>query len=103
MLAAILGVVTVPLHALVLRAAPSGAVPGRRAAVGPAGEALRTAPFWMLTSAFFVAMAAAVALAVQGIRSCASAATAPASPPSRSASSGSRIPAGCCSRRSPRG
>ena len=68
-LAAILGVVTVPLHALVLRAAPAPAqAPGEAPPPSvPAGEALRTAPFWMLTSAFFVAMAAAVALAVQGI------------------------------------
>jgi len=69
-LATILGVVTVPLHALVLRAAPAPAqLPGDESPPRsvPAGEALRTAPFWMLTSAFFVAMAAAVALAVQGI------------------------------------
>ena len=50
-------VTTVPLHAVALRVPPArdtGAARRRRAAV-PAGEALRSRAFWLLSSAFFLA------------------------------------------------
>jgi MFS family permease len=67
-LAAILGGVTVPLHALVLRAAPeAGPRPdGAEGAVG-AREALRTGEFWMLSAAFFLAQFAAIGAMVLAI------------------------------------
>ena len=67
-LAAILGAVTVPLHALVLRAPP------RTAALGAAGtpsvgarQVLRSADFWMLSVAFFLAQFAAIGAMVLAI------------------------------------
>jgi MFS family permease len=70
-LAAILAVVTVPLHALVLRpAAPPRTASTRRApperSVG-AREALRSAPFWLLTLAFFLSSLATIAMTVHAI------------------------------------
>jgi MFS family permease len=67
-LAVILGIVTIPLHALVLRKAPDRAVDGRRhAASTPARKALRSAPFWLLTSAFFLASLTGIAMTVHAI------------------------------------
>jgi predicted MFS family arabinose efflux permease len=55
----------VPLHALVLRVPPVEA-PVPSAAV-PAGEALRSRPFWMISSAFFLASLTAIAMVVFAI------------------------------------
>jgi len=74
-LAAVLAVVTVPLHALVLRPAhhptpPDPAVPPHQAAQSrsvPASQALRSAPFWLLSAAFFLASLAAIAMTVHTI------------------------------------
>jgi MFS family permease len=52
-LAGVLAVTTVPLHALVLRAPPPGPPEGEATAgAARAGPALRSAPFWLLTGAF---------------------------------------------------
>ena len=67
-LAAILAGVTVPLHALVLREAP--AAEPRDAPEHPSSEAgvvLRTADFWALSSAFFLAQFAAIGTMVLAI------------------------------------
>jgi MFS family permease len=67
-LAVILGVVTIPLHALVLRKAPDRVVDSRsHAASTPAGDALRSAPFWLLTGAFFLASLTGIAMTVHAI------------------------------------
>lgn len=68
-LAVILGAVTIPLHALVLRDAPRPAPEhehehGRSA---EAGAVLRSADFWGLSAAFFLAHLAAVATVVLAI------------------------------------
>jgi MFS family permease len=66
-LAAVLAAITVPLHALVLRSAPTA---GRRAAVEPwtpAGEALRSLPCWLLSSAFVIASLSTIAMTVFAI------------------------------------
>jgi MFS family permease len=66
-LAAILAVVTVPLHALVVRA-PADEHPRAPAAPSvPAGAALRSRPFWLLSIAFFVASVAGLAMMVHAI------------------------------------
>jgi MFS family permease len=67
-LAAILALVTIPLHAVVLRRAPrqpSHAPAGQRST--SAREALRSVSFWLLSSAFFLATVAGIAVVVQGI------------------------------------
>jgi MFS family permease len=64
-LAVILGATTVPLHALVLRVPPIEAH-GPSPAV-PAGEALRSLPFWLLSTAHFLASLAAIAMIVFAI------------------------------------
>lgn len=67
-LAVILGVVTVPLHALVLRAPPPSARRGAAGDVCPdVAVALRSADFWMLSAAFFLAQLAAIAVIVLAI------------------------------------
>jgi hypothetical protein len=48
---------------------------------------MRSQPFWLLTAAFFVATATGIAMTIHAIPICSSAATAPRSPPLRSASS----------------
>ena len=69
-LAGILAVATVPLHALVLRARrPRGrgsATHAARASVA-AGTALRSPPFWLLSIAFFLASLSAIAMTVHTI------------------------------------
>jgi MFS family permease len=69
-LAVVLAAVTVPLHALVLRPAP----PAPRLTAGEdvppsvtARDALRSAPFWLLSAAFVLASITAVAVAVHAI------------------------------------
>jgi hypothetical protein len=64
-LALVLAAVTIPLHAVVLRAAP--ARPGARQRSASAREVLRSAPFWLLSCAFFLATIAGIAVVVQGI------------------------------------
>ena len=64
-LALILAAVTVPLHAVALRAAP--ARPHVREASTSAREAVRSASFWLLSLAFFLATIAGIAVVVQGI------------------------------------
>ena len=68
-LAVILAVVTVPLHALVLRPAPAPVERPRAGETPPvsAATALRSAPFWLLSSAFFLASVAAIAMTVHAI------------------------------------
>jgi predicted MFS family arabinose efflux permease len=64
-LAVVLAVVTIPLHAVALRAAP--AQPRTRLRSAGAREAVRSASFWLLSSAFFLATVAGIAVVVQGI------------------------------------
>ena len=67
-LAAILAAVTVPLHALVLRAAPAAGHPAEHDASPPgAREVLRGRDFWMLSGAFFLAQFAAIGTMVLAI------------------------------------
>ncbi|HEX2086730.1 MAG TPA: MFS transporter [Solirubrobacteraceae bacterium] len=67
-LAAILAATTVPLHALVLRAAPAEPHPERAHAPSAAArEVLRTPDFWMLSTAFFLAQLAAIGTMVLAI------------------------------------
>jgi predicted MFS family arabinose efflux permease len=67
-LAVVLAIVTVPLHALALRPAPPAPRSHRHAApAASAREALRSASFWLLSGAFFLATGAAIAFTVQGI------------------------------------
>jgi MFS family permease len=65
-LAAVLAVITVPLHALVLRPAPGGGVRDRRLpqSSSSASGVLRSPAFWALTTAFFLGTLAATALTV---------------------------------------
>jgi len=63
-LAVILAAVTVPLHALVLRRGPGA---GEAASGAPARAVVRSASFWLLASAFFLASVAAFAMIVQAI------------------------------------
>jgi MFS family permease len=67
-LAVILAVVTVPLHGLVLRAAPAPARPDHAATRSfPASAALRSPQFWLLCGAFFLASMATIAMTVHAI------------------------------------
>jgi predicted MFS family arabinose efflux permease len=71
-LAVVLAIVTVPLHAVVLRpaAAPRQLRSGATAAAPrsiAARDALRTAPFWLLSAAFVLASITSVAVAVHAI------------------------------------
>ncbi len=63
-LAVVLAVVTVPLHAVVLRQGPARA---HEQPAGDAGAVLRSAPFWLLSAGFFLASLAAFAMIVQAI------------------------------------
>ena len=64
-LAVVLAVVTIPLHAVALRAAPAHPRTMQRSA--SAREPVRSASFWLLSSAFFLATIAGIAVVVQGI------------------------------------
>jgi MFS family permease len=66
-LAVVLAVVTVPLHAVALRRAPPTRDAPAIQSSTSAREALRSAPFWLLSSAFFLATVAGIAVVVQGI------------------------------------
>ena len=69
-LALILAAITVPLHALVLRPAPPADHPRQsphRRPVVAAGQALRSAPFWLLSGAFVLASLTSFAMAVHAI------------------------------------
>jgi MFS family permease len=67
-LAVILGVFTIPLHAVVLRRAPAitAAAPSVARSV-KAGDALRSVPFWLLSAAFFVGTMTGIAMTVHAI------------------------------------
>ena len=64
-LAGILAVTTVPLHAAVLRQAPRGMV--RRHVHKRARFVLRTRGFWLLSTAFFLGSFAAIAMTIHAI------------------------------------
>ena len=69
MLAVVLAVITIPIHALVLRRGPAVPAPRSGGATGPVpgktlGEAARTIVFWVLASAFFVSNFATAAVSV---------------------------------------
>jgi MFS family permease len=67
-LAVILAATTVPLHALVLRSAPPAGHPAAHGARSiAAGDALRSAPFWLLSGAFVLASLTSFAMAVHAI------------------------------------
>jgi predicted MFS family arabinose efflux permease len=67
-LALVLAIVTVPLHAVTLRQAPPAPTPRRAVTpVASARDALRSQSFWLLSGAFFLATGAAIAFTVQGI------------------------------------
>ncbi len=67
-LAVILGVFTIPLHAVVLRRAPAGTAAAPSAARSvQAGDALRSVPFWLLSAAFFVGTMTGIAMTVLAI------------------------------------
>lgn len=65
-LAVILAIVTVPLHGLVLRAAPARSSHHVARSVG-ASAALRSPQFWLLCGAFFLASIATIAITVHAI------------------------------------
>jgi MFS family permease len=69
-LAVILGAITIPLHALVLRRAPGPgqAARGQDAVLSvAAGEALRSVSFWLLWTAFFFGTLTGIAVTVHAI------------------------------------
>jgi MFS family permease len=64
-LAVVLGVITIPLHALLLRRGTAGAAPAAAGAAAPSftlGQAARTAIFWVLSIAFLVSNFATAAV-----------------------------------------
>jgi MFS family permease len=65
-LSVILAVITVPLHALVLRAPDDARVEAAASSVA-AGDALRSRGFWLLSGAFFLATLTGIAMTVQAI------------------------------------
>ena len=67
-LAVVLGTITIPLHALVLRRAPqSSRTAEHRASSARAGTVLRSADFWLLSAAFFLSQFAAIGALVHAI------------------------------------
>lgn len=71
-LAVVLAIVTVPLHALVLRAPPAAPPkqPGASTDEEPSPEAragLTSLPFWLLSAAFFLATVTGIAMTVHAI------------------------------------
>ena len=66
-LAVILAVVTIPLHALVLRAPDDMGAREESATSVAARDALRSRGFWLLSAAFFLATLTGIAMTVQAI------------------------------------
>jgi MFS family permease len=66
-LAVILGAITIPLHALVLRRAPRPAATERASPSVSARAALRSLPFWLLSTAFFLGTFTGIAMTVHAI------------------------------------
>jgi MFS family permease len=66
-LAVILGAITIPLHALVLRQAPRPAATERASPSVRARAALRSLPFWLLSTAFFLGTFTGIAMTVHAI------------------------------------
>jgi predicted MFS family arabinose efflux permease len=66
-LAVILAIGTVPLHAIALRKAPAADAAEHPRVSTSAAQALRSTSFWLLSGAFFLATGAAIAVVVQGI------------------------------------
>ena len=69
-LALVLGAITIPLHALVLRPPPRRERVTARRDVQPsvaARDALRSVPFWLLSSAFFLGTFTGIAMTVHAI------------------------------------
>jgi predicted MFS family arabinose efflux permease len=66
-LAAVLAVVTVPLHALGLRPAPDQQAPAAHERSTPAAAALRSPTFWLLSLAFVLALLSTVAMTIFAI------------------------------------
>ncbi|MET0816397.1 MAG: MFS transporter [Solirubrobacteraceae bacterium] len=66
-LAVILGVTTVPLHAIALRLPPAHTPAAPTVSDVRAGDALRSRSFWLLSTAFFLASLAAIAMMVFSI------------------------------------
>jgi MFS family permease len=66
-LAVILAVITVPLHALVLRPAPTDALEQVAESSTSARDALRSLPFWLLSAAFVIASLSTIAMTVLAI------------------------------------
>jgi MFS family permease len=68
-LAAVLGAITIPLHALTLRAAPAPARPHDRAEQPDlqARRVLRSRSFWLLTGALFLATTTGIAMTIHAI------------------------------------
>jgi MFS family permease len=66
-LAVILAVVTIPLHAVVLRAPDDMRAREESATSIAAGDALRSRGFWLLSAAFFLATLTGIAMTVQAI------------------------------------
>jgi MFS family permease len=68
-LAGVLAAITIPLHALALRAAPAPRHPAghARRAERRARRVLRSRPFWLLSAAFFLATSTGIAITVLAI------------------------------------
>jgi MFS family permease len=66
-LAVILGAITIPLHALVLRRAARPAAVERASPSVRARSALRSPPFWLLSTAFFLGTFTGIAMTVHAI------------------------------------
>ena len=65
-LAIILAAITVPIHALVLRRAPEARTETRAPSTS-SSDALRSAPFWLLSAAFFLATFTGIAMTVLAV------------------------------------
>lgn len=66
-LAAILAAITVPLHAMVLRPAPTVSHEHVNEASIPASEVLRSVPFWLLSTAFVLGSLSTIAMTIFAI------------------------------------
>ena len=66
-LALILAAITIPIHAFVLRPAPAARSEARAAPSTSASDALRSAPFWLLSAAFFLATFTGIAMTVLAV------------------------------------